>query len=140
MNVQETQILDSEGFVEKHKLRSSWFAILLALLSISLIIVGIGLLFFVGVTIAGVALLILTILLIFVGVGLLTAAGVYFVISTVRVETRLFSVAGHPYIMVHNEVGTIHVKAGGNANTVTFRTKLHTRRFGKAARTNWVCY
>jgi hypothetical protein len=139
MNVQETQILASEGFVEKHKRRSSWFAILLALLSISLIIVGIGLLIFVGVTLAGVALLILTILLLVVGVGLLTA-GAYFVMSTLRIETRLFSVTGHPYILVHNEIGTIHVKAGSDANTVTFRTKLHTRRFGKAARTNWVCY
>jgi hypothetical protein len=140
MNVQETQLLDSEGHVEKRKRRNSWFAILLALLSIPLIIVGIGLLIFAGVTIAGVALLVLTILLLVVGVGLLIAAGVYVVISTVRVETRHFSVTGHPQIVVHNEVGTIHVNAGSDASTVTFKTKLPTRRFGRAAHTSWVCY
>lgn len=140
MNGQETQLLQSEGQVENRKRRNSWFAILLALLSISMIILGIGLLIFAGVTIAGVALLVLTILLLVVGVCLLIAAGVYFVISTVRVETRHFSVTGHPHIVVHNEIGTIHVNAGSDATTITFKTKLQTRRFGKAAHTSWVCY
>jgi hypothetical protein len=140
MNVQETQIIDSEGYIEKRKRRNPWFAILLALLSISLIIVGIGLLVFASITMAGVALLVLTILLLVAGVGLFITAGVYVVLSTERVETRHFSVTGHPHIVVQNEIGTIHVKAGSDADTVTFKTKLHTRRFGKAAHTNWVCY
>ena len=140
MNVQEHQTIYNEGRVEMLKRRNSWFAILLALLSIPLIIVGIGLLIFAGVTIAGVALLILTILLLIVGVGLLIAAGVYFVISTVRVETRHFSVKGPPHIVVNNEVGTIHIIATSDANTVTFQTKRHTRRLGKATNESWVCY
>jgi hypothetical protein len=140
MNVGETLTIESEGHVEKHKRRSWWFAILLALLSIFLIIGGIGLFIFAGVTIAGIALLVLTILLLVAGVGLLIAAGVYLVLSTVRVETRSFSVTGHPHIVVHHEIGTMHVKAGSDAKTVTFRTKLHTSRFGKLAPTNWVYY
>lgn len=140
MNVQETQILYGEGQVEKRKRGNPWFAILLASLSIPLIIGGIGLLIFAGVTIAGVGLLVLTILLLVVGVCLLIAAGVYFVIATVRVEIRHFSVTGHPHIVVHNEIGAIHVNAGSDAKTVTFKTKLQTSRFGKAAQTSWVGY
>ena len=140
MNVQETQILYGEGQILKGKRGNSWFAILLALLSIPLIIVGIGLLIFTSVTIVGVAFLILTILLLVVGVCLLIAAGVYMVNSTVRVERRHFSVNGHPHIVVNNEVGTIHIKANSNANTVTFQTKRQTRRIGKAANESWVCY
>ena len=140
MNVQEDQLIHSEGQEEKRKRHNSWIAILLALLSIPLIIVGISLIIFAGVTIAGVTLLVLTILLLVVGAGLLIAAGVYFVISTVRVETRHFSVTGRPHIVVNNEVGTIHIKTTSDANTVTFQTKRHTRRFGKAANESWVCY
>ena len=135
-----TQIIYDEGQVVRRKRGNSWFAMLLALLSIPLIIVGIGLLIFASITLAGVAFLILTILLLVVGVSLLIAAGVYLVNSTVRVETRHFSVNGHPHIVVNNEVGTIHIKANRDAHTVTFQTKRHTRRIGKAANESWVCY
>jgi hypothetical protein len=140
MNVQEKQIIYREGQVEQSRRRNSWFAILLALLSIPLIIVGLGILILAGATIAGVALLGLTILLLVVGTGLLIAAGAYFVLSTVSVEKRNFSVSGHPRIKVNNEVGTIRVNAGSDANTVTIQTKRHTQRFGKAANNSWVSY
>jgi putative adhesin len=140
MNVQETQLLSSEEQIEKRKRGNSWFAMLLALLSIPLIIAGIGLLIFAIVTIAGVAFLILTILLLVVGFSLLITAGVYLVNSTERVETRHFSVNEHPHIVVNNEVGTIHIKANSDANAVTFQTKCHSRRIGKAANESWVSY
>ena len=140
MNIQETQILYSEEQTEKRKRDNSWFAMLFALLSIPLIIIGIGLLIFAIVTIAGVAFLILTILLLIIGVSLLITAAVYLVNSTERVETRHFSVNEHPHIVVNNEVGTIHVKANSDAHTVTFQTKRHSRRIGKTANESWVSY
>jgi DUF4097 and DUF4098 domain-containing protein YvlB len=140
MNVQETQIVNSEEQIKKRKRVNSLSAMLLALLSIPLIIIGIGLFIFAIVTIAGVAFLILTILLLVLGVSLLIIAGVYLVNSTERVETRHFSVNDHPHIVVNNEIGTIHVKANSDTNTVVFRTKRHGRRFGKAANESWVGY
>jgi Toastrack DUF4097 len=140
MNVQDKQTIYREGKVEQHWRRNSWLAILLAVLSIPLIIVGLGILIVAGATIAGVALLGLTILLLVVGFGLLIAAGVYFVLSTIRVETRKFSVSGHPRIIINNDVGTIHVNAGSDVNTVTIQTKRHTQRFGKTANKSWVSY
>jgi hypothetical protein len=140
MNVQETQILYDEDQIEKRRRGNSWLAMLLALLSIPLIIAGIGLLIFALVTIAGVAFLILTILLLIAGVGLLTVAGVSLVNSTDHVDTRHFAVNEHPRIVVNNEYGTIHVKATSVAHTVTFQTKRHSKRFGKVANECWVCY
>ena len=72
MNIQETQILDSDEQIEKRKRGNSWFAMLLALLSVPLIIIGIGLLIFASVTLAGVVLF--TILLLVVGFSLLITA------------------------------------------------------------------
>ena len=46
MNVQETQILQNEEQSEKRNRGNSWFVMLLGLLSIPLIILGIGLLIF----------------------------------------------------------------------------------------------
>jgi hypothetical protein len=140
MNIQETQIFNREEQIEKRKRGNSWFAILFALLSIPLIIIGIGLLIFASITLAGLALLILTILLLVVGFSLLITAGVYLVNSTERVETRHFSVDEHPHIVVNNEVGTIRIKANSKSNTVTFQTKRHSRRFGKATNKSWVSY
>lgn len=140
MNVQETQILDSEEQSEKRKRGNSWFAMLLALLSIPLIIIGIGLLIFASITLAGVAFLILTILLLVVGFSLLVTAGVYLINSTERVDTRRFSMDKHPHIVVNNEVGTIHIKANKTTNSVTFQTKRHSKRFGKASNESWVSY
>jgi predicted membrane protein len=140
MNVQETQFLYGEEQIVKGKRGYSWFAMLLVLLSIPLIILGIGLLIFAIVTIAGVVFLILTVLLLVVGVSILIASGVYLVNSTDRVETHRFSVNGHPHIVVNNEVGAIHIKANSDANTVTFQTKRHTRRIGKASNESWVSY
>lgn len=136
----KTQIINSEGQVEQRRRRNSWLAILLALLSIPLIIVGLSILILAGATIAGVTLLGLTILLIVVGIGLLIAAGLYFVLSTVRVETRHFSVSGHPRIVVNNEVGTVHVNAGNDAKRVTIQAAHHTRRFLKKGKASWVSY
>jgi hypothetical protein len=140
MKAQEKEITYRERQLEQRSQRNPWFAFLLALLSLPLIIVGISLLVFAGVTIAGVTLLVLTILLLVVGAGLLIAAGVFFVMSTVRVETRHFSVNGHPHIVVNNEVGTIHIRATSDANTVQFQTKRRTKRLGKSANESWVCY
>ena len=140
MNVQETQIFNSKEQIEKRKRGNSWFAMLFALLSIPLIILGIGLLIFAGITLAGVALLILTILLLVVGFGFLITAGVYLINSTERIETRHFSVNEQPHIVVNNEVGTIRIKANSKSNTVTFQTKRHSRRFGKATNKSWVSY
>ncbi|HXZ04525.1 MAG TPA: DUF4097 family beta strand repeat-containing protein [Ktedonobacteraceae bacterium] len=140
MNVQETQILYGEEQIEKNKRGNSWVAKLLALLSIPLILIGIGLLIFAIVTIAGAAFLILTILLLVVGFCLLITAGVYLLNSTERVETRHFPVNEHPHIVVNNEVGTIHIKANSDANAVTFRTKRHSKRIGKVANESWVSY
>jgi hypothetical protein len=140
MNVQETQIFNSKEQIEKRKRGNSWFAMLFALLSIPLIILGIGLLIFAGITLAGVALLILTILLLVVGFGFLITAGVYLINSTERIETRHFSVNEQPHIVVNNEIGTIHVKANSKSNTVTFQTKRHSKRFGKAPNESWVSY
>jgi len=140
MNIQETQILDGEEQISKRKRGNSWFAMLFAMLSIPLIIIGIGLLIFAGITLAGVALLILTILVLVVGFSLLVIAGIYLVNSTERVETRHFTVNEHPHIVVNNEVGTIHVKAKNDENTVTFQTKRHSRRIGKAPNESWVSY
>jgi len=140
MNSEKTQLLASEAYAEQRKQRNPGVAILLAVFSIPLILGGIGLLIFTGVTLAGVALLVLTLLLLVVGVSLLIAAGVSLVSSTVRVEKRHFSVTGHPLLVVHNEAGSIHVNAGSDGHTVTVKTKLHTSRFGKAADDSWVCY
>ncbi len=140
MNVQEPQILYNEEQIEKRKRGNSWFVKLLGLLSIPLIIIGIGLLIFASVTLAGVAFLILTIFLLVVGFSLLITAGVYLFNSTERAETRRFSVDEHPHIVVNNEVGTIHIKTTRDANTVTFQTKRHSRRIGKAANESWVSY
>jgi hypothetical protein len=140
MKAQENEITYRERLVEQRSQRNPRFAFILALLSLPLIIVGMSLLIFAGVTIAGVTLLVLTILLLIVGAGLLIAAGVYFVNSTVRVETRHFSVNRQPHIVVNNEVGTIHIKATSDANTVHFQTKRHTKRLGKSANESWVCY
>jgi len=140
MNVQETQILDREEQNEKSKQSNSWFAMLLALLSIPLIIIGIGLLIFASLTLAGVVLFTLTILLLVVGFSLLVTAGVYQVNSTERVETRHFSVSEHPHIVVNNEVGTIHIKANKTTNSVTFQTKRHSKRFGKTTNESWISY
>jgi len=140
MNVQETQILDVEEQSEKRKQGNSWFAMLLALLSIPLIIIGIGLLIFASLTLAGAVLFILTILLLIVGFSLLITAGVYLVNTTERVETCHFSVNEHPHIVVNNEDGTIRIKANKATNSVTFQTKRHSKRFGKAANESWVSY
>jgi hypothetical protein len=139
MNIQETQILKSEEQIEKRR-GNLWFAKLFTLLSIPLIITGIGLLIFTSITLAGLALLILTILLLVVGFSLLITAGVYLVNSTERVETRHFSVDEHPHIVVNNEIGTIRIKANSKSNAVTFQTKRHRKRFGKTANASWVSY
>ncbi len=140
MNVQETQIFNSEEQIGKRKRGDSWFAKLFALLSIPLIIIGIGLLIFSSIMLAGVAFLILTILLLVVGFSLLIIAGVYLLHSAERVETRHFSVNEHPHIVVNNEIGTIHIKANSKSNIVTFQTKRRSRRFGKASNESWVSY
>ena len=140
MNVQESQILQNEEQIEKNNRGNSWLVMLLGLLSIPLIIIGIGLLIFASITLAGVAFLILTILLLVVGFCLLVTAGVYLINSTERVETRRFTVDEHPHIVVNNEVGTMHIKANKDANSVTFQTKRHSRRIGKSANESWVSY
>lgn len=140
MNIQEQQTMSREGKVDERRRRNSWLAILLTVLSIPLIIVGLGILIVAGATIAGVALLGLTILLLVLGFGLLIAAGVYFALSKMRVETRKFSVSGHPRIIVNNEVGTMRVNAASDDNTVTIQTKRHSQRFGKDAIKSWVSY
>lgn len=140
MNVQESQLLQNEEQIEKGSRGNSWFVMLLGLLSIPLIIIGIGLLIFASITLAGVAFLILTILLLLVGFSLLVTAGVYLINSTEHVETRRFSIDEHPRIVVNNEVGTIHIKANKDAKSVTFQTKRHSRRIGKSANESWVSY
>jgi hypothetical protein len=140
MNSEKTQLLASEADAAQRKRRNPAFAILLAVFSLPLILVGIGLLIFTGVTLAGVALLVLTLFLLVVGVGLLIAAGVSLVSSTVRVERRHFAVTDHPHLVVHNEAGSIHVHAGSAGNAVTVKTKRHTRRVGRAGTSSWVCY
>ena len=140
MNVQETQILQNEEQFEKRNRANSWFVMLLGLLSIPLIILGIGLLIFASVTLAGVAFLILTILLLVVGFSILVTVGVYLINSTERIETRRFSMDEHPHIVVNNEVGTIRIKTDRDTHTVTFQTKRHSRRIGKTANESWVSY
>jgi hypothetical protein len=140
MNVQEQQAISREGELDHRRRRNSWLAIFLAVLSIPLIIIGLGILMIAGATIAGVALLGLTILLLVAGFGLLIAAGIYFVLSKVSVETRKFSVSGRPQIVVNNEVGTIHVNTTSDVNTVSIQTKRLSQRFGKAANNSWVSY
>src|SRR5260370_38098062 len=140
MNGEKTQLPAREAYPQQRKRRNPGVAILLAVSSLPLILSGIGLLIFTGVTLAGVTLLVLTLLLLVVGVGLLIVAGVSLVRSTVRVERRHFSVTGHPLLVVHNEAGSIQVKAGSAGNRVTVKTKRHTSRFGKAAAESWVCY
>jgi len=140
MNIQETQILLNAEHIEKRNRGNSWFVMLLGLLSIPLIIIGIGLLIFASITLAGVVFLILTIVLLVVGFSLLVTAGVYLINSTERVETRRFSVDEHPHIVVNNEVGTIHIKANEDTHSVTLQTKRHGRRIGKSANESWVSY
>ncbi len=140
MNSEKTQLLASEAGAAQRKQRNPAFAILLAVFSLPLILGGLGLLIFTGVTLAGVALLVLTLLLLVVGAGLLIAAGVSLVSSTVRVESRHFAVTDHPHLVVHNEAGSIHVHAGSAGKTVTVKTKRHTRRVGKAGASSWVGY
>jgi len=140
MNVQETQILESEEQSEKTKRGNSWFAMMLAILSIPLIIIGIGLLIFASLTLAGVVLFTLTILLLVIGFSLLVISGVYLVNTTERVEARHFSVSEHPHIVVNNEAGTIRIKANKTSNSVTFQTKRHSKRFGKTANESWISY
>jgi hypothetical protein len=140
MNVQESQITFSEEQSEKRKRGNSWLAKVLGLLSIPFIIIGIGFLIFASITLAGIAFLILTIVLLVVGFSLLVTAGVYLMNSTERVESHRFNMDEHPHVVVNNEIGTIHVKASKDAHTVTFQTKRHSRRIGKAAHESWVSY
>lgn len=140
MNVQETRMLNNEDQIEKGKRDNSWFVIVLGLLSIPLIIIGIVLLIFASVTLAGVAILILTVILLVVGFSLLITAGVYLVNSTERIETRHFSVNEHPHVVVNNEVGTIHIRASKDTHTVTFQTKRRSKRIGRVANESWVSY
>jgi predicted membrane protein len=140
MNVQETQIIFSEQENEKYKRGKSWLAMLLGLLSIPLILIGIGLLIFASITLAGIVFLILTIVLLIVGFSLLVTAGIYLINSTERVESRRFIMDEHPHVVVNNEMGSIHVKASKDAHTVIFQTKHHSKRFDKAANESWVSY
>lgn len=140
MNMQNQQELYQEGPVRYHRRRNPWFAILLALMSIPLIIGGISLLVFAGLTIAGVTLLVLTILLLVVGTSLLIASAVYFVLSTTHIETRKFTVGEHPRIVVNNEIGTFHINAGSDTNSVTIQATHHSRRFWKRAPKSRVRY
>ncbi len=140
MNVQETQIIFTEKQNEKQGRGNSWLAMLLGLLSIPLILIGIGLLIFASITLAGIVFLILTIVLLIVGFSLLVTAGIYLINSTERIENHRFIMDEHPHIVVTNEVGTIHVKASKEAQSVTFQTKRHSKRFTKAANESWVSY
>lgn len=140
MNSEKTQLLASEAAAAQRKQRNPAFAILLAVFSLPLILGGLGLLIFNGVTLAGVALLVLTLLLLVVGVGLLIAAGVSLVSSPRWVERRYFAVTGHPHLLVHNEAGSIQAHAGSAGHPVTVKTKRHTRRVEKAAAESWACY
>ncbi len=140
MKLQEQQEIDQAGYVEQRGQRYPWFAMVLALMSIPLIIGGVGLLIFAGVTLAGVTLLILTVLLLVVGISLLIAAAVHVALSTVQVETRQFSVREYPRLVVNNEVGTIHINAGSNANIVTVQATHHIRRWGRRAPQSQVRY
>ena len=140
MNMQNQQEIYQEGPVQYHRRRNPWFAILLALMSIPLIIGGISLLVFAGLTIAGVTLLVLTILLLVVGTSLLIAAAVYFALSTIHIETRKFTVGEHPRVVVNNEIGTFHINAGSDANSVTIQATHHSRRFWKRAPKSRVRY
>ncbi len=140
MNGEKTQLLSHEADAAQRIQHTSAFAILLIVFSLPLILGGLGFLIFTGVTRARVALLVPILLLLVVDVGLLIAAGVSLIRSTVRVERRHFAVTGHPHLVVHNEAGSIHAHAGGAGNTVTVKTKRHTRRIGKAGASSWVCY
>ncbi len=106
---------------------SPWLVILLMLMSMPLLIGGIGLLIF-----AGVAFAFVTVLLLAVGLGLLVAAGIFFVVSIIRVETRHFSVSANPQIVINNDIGTIHVNASSDANEVTIQTTTWNKRFARA--------
>lgn len=140
MNIQEQQTINREGKAEQRRRSNSWLAILLVVLSIPLIIAGLAILLIAGATIAGVVLLGLTIVLLIIGFALLFASGAYLVLSKVHVETRKFTVSGHPRILIKNEVGTIRVNAGNDVKTVSIQTKRHTQRFGKSANKSWVSY
>ncbi len=140
MNVQETQITFSEQQREKNRRGNSWFAMLFGLLSIPLIVIGIGLLIFASITLAGIAFLVLTIVLLVVGFSLLVTAGIYMINSTESVESRRFIMDEHPHVVVNNEIGTIHVNASKDAHIVTFQTKRHSKRFARSANESWVSY
>ena len=140
MNVQETQITFSKEQREKNRRGNSWIAVLFGLLSIPLILIGVGLLIFASITVAGIAFLILTIVLLVVGFSLLVTAGIYLINSTERVESRRFMVDEHPHVVVNNELGTIHINASKDAHTVTFQTKRQSKRFIKVSNESWVGY
>ena len=140
MNGEHTQFRSSDAYADQRQQRHPGAAIVLAMLGLPLLLVGIGLLIFTAVTLAGAALLVITLLLLLLGVGLLVAAVLSLVSSTVRVDRRCFSVTGSPQLVVHNEAGSISVQADADATAVTIKTTLHTRRFGKVADASWVRY
>ena len=140
MNVQETQRTFSKEQREKNRRGNSWFAMLFGLLSIPLILIGIGLIIFASITLAGIAFLILTIVLLVAGFSLLVTAGIYLINSTERVESRRFMMDEHPHVVVNNELGTIHINASKDAHTVTFQTKRQSKRLIKASNESWVGY
>lgn len=109
---------------QQRRRRNPWFAIMLVLISIPLLIGGIGLLIFAGVT-----LLLVTVFLLVVGTGLLITAGVYFAMTATRVETRHFRVSEHQRIVVNNDIGTIHVNAGSDDNKVSIQATKWNRKF-----------
>jgi DUF4097 and DUF4098 domain-containing protein YvlB len=140
MNVQETQITFSKKESEEYWRVNSWFAMLIGLVSIPLILIGIGLLIFASITLAGIVFLILTIVLLIVGLSLLVTAGIYLINSTERVESCRFLMDEHPHVVVNNEMGTIHVKTSKDVHAVTFQTKRHSKRFAKVANESWISY
>lgn len=86
MNGEQTQFRSSDAYADQRQQRHPGTAIVLAIFGLPLLLVGIGLLIFTVVTLAGVALLVLTLLLLLLGVGLLSAAVLFLVSSTVRVD------------------------------------------------------
>lgn len=114
--------------------RSQWLATTLVLTVIPLVIGGVGLLLFAEVHRA-----LMIALLLVGGTSLLMVAGVYFALSSIRVETRHFSVSPYPQVVIFNDHGTIHINAGGTSTEVTIQTTIWSRRLVKASQATYIC-
>ncbi len=113
-----TRECDPRDRFQQHNRYRLGFAFSLMVISILLALGGFGLLIF-----AGIALLLLPVFLFIAAVSLLVFVGCYLAFTHVQSEMRRFQVGEHPQVIVKNDVGSIHIRVGGDGEVLTHATR-----------------